>query len=157
MDETAPVKKTRRKAQQQIQFPVEADLWSPGQKAPRRIQALWHRREGAGHTFGLPEFERPYMQRTLWVPDTSGIVIEMLEMGQQFTPAAPPPQSPTVFDPGLNPGGPGAVLRTMNVPQRPPGPLRGGISPSGEPRSEATDEAGNRIVLPAAFGMVPVG
>ena len=159
-EEQAPEKRKRRprvEKQPPMQFPVEATLWYPGQKEPRRVEALWARREAEATVFGLPEFQRPYMQRTLRVPDACGVVVETVEMVFQ-QPAAAPPQlqswGPPLPPPGpQSVGGPGAVLRQEQFGAAQTPRPRSVIGPSG-PASEVVDESGMRTVVPAAFGLV---
>ncbi len=154
MTDEAPKKRTRRPRQQAapVQFPVEATIWMPGQKEPRRLQALWVRRDPGGITLGIPELERPYMSRTVRVPDASGAVVELVELAYQ-QPAAPPqapPSWPVPREPASPAGGVGAVLRQDGamLPPR----LRSAITPAG-PVSEVRDESGVPTVVSAAFGM----
>lgn len=167
MDEPGdqPEKKKRRMRRPAsppaLQFPVEATIAFPGQKEPRKIGALWVRREPGALVFGLPEFERPYMQRTLRIPDSAGAIVEVCEISFQQMQPGPPPQPHVPQQPWEQPrpqsaGGPGAVLRFeqgggMPPPQMPP--LRSALSQGGPPASEVHDENGNRIVVPAAFGL----
>lgn len=159
MDES-PEKKTRTR-KPKLQLPVEAVLWFPGQKEPRRIAALWVRQDGGCTTFGLPEFERPFMQRTLRIPDTAGVVVELVQMIQYQQPQQPQ-QNPvltwshttTTADtaPANHPGPSAESAVTAAFGNR---PLRSRVAEGLPPVSEAVDEAGNPIIVKAAFGLMP--
>lgn len=173
MEEQAQEKKqrrarTRRPAQAPLQFPVEALVWMPGAKTPRVIQAVWVRQEAAAVVLGVPDLERPYMQKTIRISDASGAVVEVSQLQM---PQAPPQPAPSPWgaqwngtprvpmgappEPPQSAGGSGAVLRTENFGMPPmPGKLRAMQAPGGGVVSEVTDEAGQRVVVPGGFGMV---
>lgn len=156
MDET-PEKKTRTR-KPKVQFPVEALVWLQGQKGPRAISALWVRKDVGCITFGLPEFERPFMLRTLRIPDTSGAVVELLEMQlqqQQGAPSAHASREDLLRHAAdvLNHPGPSAESAvTAAFGNR---PLRSRVAEGLPPVSEAVDEAGNPVIVKAAFGLMP--
>ncbi len=148
--------KKPRQRKPKMQFPVEAVLWSPGQKDPRRISALWVKREPGFMVFGLPEFERPYMQRTLRVPDQAGVVIELVELAQQ-QPTLPMGGTMHLTEGmqhngvtfGNSPSAESAVTAAFGGR-----PLRSRVAEGLPPVSEAVDEAGNPIIVKAAFGLM---
>lgn len=166
MSEKEPLPKalktrTRKALPRRVQLPVEVTLWRPGEKAPRTFGALWVRREQGSVIFGLPEFERPYMQRTLRVPDSSGVTIEVAELVYQQQAPQPQPQQqafPELPQRPMSAGGPGATLRLENPAMQVTPiaqPLRSTIG-GGQAASEVRDENGNLVVVPAAFGMAVV-
>lgn len=151
MDEpTEPTQRPKRTRKEKLLFPVEVTIWMPGAKAPRVLDALWHRREQAASVFGLPEFKRPYMERVLRVPDSSGAVLEILQLSfpQQKEPElhATPPSLPIGVP--IPPNAESAVTAAFGGR-----PLRARVAPGQEPVSEATDEQGNPVIVKAAFGM----
>lgn len=156
-DETTEKKRRTRKPK--MQFPVEASLWLQGAREPRRISALWVRREPGFYVFGLPEFERPYMQRTLRVPDTAGVVIELVELAQQQRPELPMGGTMHLTGEmqhnGVNLGVPPQTAESAVTAAFGNRPLRSRVAEGMPPVSEAVDEAGNPIIVKAAFGLMP--
>ena len=151
--EPSKKRRARRPREAPVQFPVEATIWMPGQREPRRVNALWARRDGAGITLGLPEMERPYMARSIRIPDASGAVVELVEMAFQQQPQQQPQQqwsAPPAAPPGPPGAIPGAVLRQDGA-MAPPR-FRSAVTPTG-PISEARDENGIPTVVSAAFGL----
>lgn len=159
-DETTEKKRRTRKPK--MQFPVEASLWIQGLREPRRISALWIRKEVGCIVFGLPEFERPYMQRTLRVPDTAGVVIELVELAQQQRPELPMGGTMHLTE-GMQHNGvslgiiptSGQTAESSVTAAFGNRPLRSRVAEGLPPVSEAVDEAGNPIIVKAAFGLMP--
>lgn len=155
MSEDIPANRPRKSRRAKMQFAVEATVWTPGQREPRKFGALWVRRETGAVVFGLPEFERPYMQRSLRIPDSSGAIVEIAELVQQQQPV--PQWAPTVTQPTGPPPlqieHPGPSAETAVVAAFGNRPLRSRIDNGASPVSEAVDEAGNPIIVRAAFGM----
>lgn len=147
----APKPKRVRKPKPSITWPVRALVFFPGQKAARLIEGTRVIRESSRYIFIAPDQMRPYIQKTVIVYDAPGLVIELEQMAapQEYQPPVEvsepvPQQAPQV--------GPRDVLRLQGQ-QPAPGPLRARVVSGAPPISEAHDEAGNRIVLNAAFGM----
>ena len=148
MEETSEKKpRQRRPKSSPVQFPVEASILMPGQKSPRLVSALWVRRDATGITLGLPELERPYMTRTLHIPDSSGAVVELVEMTYQQP--AQPQQGWQQPAPSVPPARPDVLRQNGDMAPR---PLRSAVGPAG-PVSEVRDENGIPTVVSAAFGM----
>lgn len=118
-------KRRGRRPKPQVQYPVEATVWLPGQKTPKQIVALWVQREPGRTVFGLPETERPYLQRRLEIYESPGLVMEILQIAQQPQPQSIGWSTGTV----TNPYSAGITLTANNAapapagPQLSPGPL----------------------------------
>jgi hypothetical protein len=155
-EQPVPVKRRKRqRAQRQAIWPMEAVVQVPGQRTPVVYRGTRCTREPGLFIFDVPDTERPYMTRRIFLHASPGLVVQLTEL------AMPQAQPQPVYHevqqasqrPGESVGGPGATLRMEQTHPWDTRPLRSRSGPGVVPASEAFDEAGNPVVVPAAFGL----
>jgi len=119
---------------------MKATITVPGHK-PIVVHGFRYAREMGRLVFTLPDPERPFIQKALIVYEVPGLMVEVEEIIQQQPQPAAYPQMDFV------------VTGNHAAPEPEKRQFRSRVVPGQMPASEALDEAGNPVILPAAFGL----